>query len=805
MLKNYITIALRNIARNKLFAFLNIFGLAIGIVSCLLIYIYIQDELSFDAHHSKAKKIYRVQSFFKFNDTEDKFGITSFLTGPTLKQDYPEIKDYTRLFLLSQQNMGYNGQTYNIDNAYLADSNFFSVFDFDFIAGNPQEALKEQYSMIITDVEAKKIFGTDDPMGKIITWSNKSIKITGIIDSKKYNTHIELGCFISMNSMRKEFRDIISSDWGNNNSFTYLVMDESAANNFQPKLDAFVNKYMVPFWGSIGFNGKINLHLEPLREIHFNNYLIYDTPKKGNKAYVTILSVVALLILFIACINYVNMSTAAATRRAKEVGVRKVAGAGRTQLIVQFLSESIIITILAIIVSLALLEISLPLFNEITGKEITLKYLLKGSFILVILGIITVVGVLAGSYPAFFLSGFKPTVVLKRLGEVKGGGAGIRKVLITGQFAIAIFMIAGVLAVYSQLHYMITKDIGINTNNMLAIQIPQTGRDTLLAQQIRNVKDEYKKLSFTKGATFTDNLPGKQISRIVYKVRSSEGKPMDKPITTAGSDADFPQLVGMKLVEGRFFDETIDGPESNNIIINESCAKAFGWNEPLKEKLLLPGDTADIPLNIVGVVKDYNFASLHSPIEPLVIFMNDKRLIAGYMLINLQGGNLQEQVEQLKNKWAQMLPNKEFKSFFLDESIEEMYTAESKMLRVFIYFAVLTIILSCMGIYGLSYFITRRRAREIGIRKVLGAPVTGILFLLNKEFLWLILVASAIAIPLSYWAISNWLLDFSYHITISYTLFVGAVLLTIIVAVTTISLQALRTAIGNPVNSIRYE
>lgn len=804
MFKNYITVALRNIARNKLFAFLNIFGLAIGIVSCLLIYIYIQDELSFDAHHTKANKIYRLQAFFKFNDVEDKFGITPFPSGPVLQSEYPEIKEMARLFVLGGQNFNNNGKVYNVENVYLADSTFFNIFDFQFILGSPEKALAEPMSLVITDTEARKIYGNIDPIGKLLQWNGKTLKVTGVIDSKKYNTHIEMGGFVSMSSMNPDFRAQISTNWGNNNSFTYLVIDdEKAATDFQPKLDAFVKKYMVPYWGGFGFNGKITMHLEKLKDIHFNNYLIYDTAKKGNRSYVTIFSVVALLILFIACINYVNMSTAAATRRAKEVGVRKVSGAGRGQLIFQFLSESIIITLLAIVISLALLEISLPLFNDITGKEISLKYLLQGSFIAVLLGIILMVGIVAGSYPAFFLSGFKPVVVLKSLGEVKGGGAGIRKILITGQFAIAVFMIAGTLAVYSQLQYMFNKDMGFNSKDMLAINIPQNFQDTLIIKKIRTLKDELKNEPFVKDATFGQQIPGKIVSRIVYKVKTAKGKE-EKPISTMQGDYDYPQIMGMELVQGRYFNNS-PADQDFGAMINESTAKMLGWKEPLKEKLYVQGDTGDITLNIIGVVKDFHFASLHNPIEPLVVFMNDGKYVAGYMLVNMQGGNTRENVDKIKAKWAQVMPNKEFEYFFIDDSMQQLYTAENKMLKVFIYFAVLTIILSCMGIYGLSYFITRRRTREIGIRKVLGAPVSGILFLLNKDFLWSMLIASVVAIPLSYWAINTWLMDFSYHTDISALIFVAAVLITTVVAVATISLQALRTATGNPVNSIRYE
>lgn len=805
MFKNYFVIALRNIQRNKLFSLLNIAGLALGIVSCLLLYIFVQDELSFDAHHKKADQLYRIQCFYKFEDVEDKFGISPFPVMPTLKKEYPEITDGTRLFILGGQNIHKDDKVINLANAYFADVNYFTLFDYKFIKGNPANALAEPGNVVLTKEYATKIFGDKDPMGQMIEWNKKSLKVTGLIDEKGYNTHTEVGMFIPVTNMNPDFKKNVEANWGNNNSFSYVVIpNPEIAKNFQPKMDDYVKKYILPEWKKFGFNGKITFHIEPLRDIHFNNYLIYDSPKKGNYGYVKLFSIVAILILTIACINYINMSTAAATKRSKEVAMRKVSGASRKQLVMQFMGESTLISFIALLFSFGLLEVFLPMFNEITGKEITIASVLSVNMILVVLGLLFVIGIVAGSFPAFYLSRFSPHLILKNSFLKNGNKHTVRRVLMTVQFAISLFMIISTLMVYTQLNFMRKKEMGFERENMMAITIPQSFGDTLLVKKFRTLKNELKKQSFVSDASFTAYLPGQNFSRFVLKVKTKNGME-DKPIATMVSDYDFPKLMNMELAEGRYFDPKNNSDLNNAVIINEATARMLGWKNPLKESLYIPDDSANIELKVIGVLKDFHFASLHSPIEPLTVFMNDPRFTSGYMMVKMKPGNMSANIASIQKTWSTMLPNKEFEYEFLDDSIYKLYLAEEKMFKVFVYFATLALLLSAMGIYGLSFFSTQQRTKEIGIRKVMGASAGRILILLNKEFVVMIGIALLIAFPAAWYIIGNWLEGFAYHTSLSPFVFIISVVSILMLTVLTVSLQALRTAWRNPVLSLRYE
>ncbi len=811
MWKNHLLIAWRSLKRDKLFAALNILGLAIGITACMLIYIYVQDELSFDAHHAKADRIYRIQAHYQFGDTRDDFGITPFPIMEALLKEYPDIEAGVSLFQLGQTTLEYNGHKYVAQDGYNADTSTFRTFDFTFTHGGP-EALDEPDNIVIMQDMATRMFGAEDPIGKLVTRNGRALKVAGVIDGKAENTHIPMGVFMSRLGMPPQAKAQLDQSWGNNSCFNYLVLapgvDEHA---FQGKMDAFVTKYIIPQWGGDQFQGSIRFNLEPLREVHFNNELIYDTPKKGNKAYVTLFALVAVLVLAIACINYINMSTADATRRAKEVALRKVSGAQRGQLVAQFIGGSVMIAVIGIGVALALLWLALPAFNSITEKEIGMGYLLRGSFVVVVLLIVLAIGVVAGSYPAFFLSRFSPQLLLKE-GIASGAGKQrVRKVLMGAQFAIALFMVVGTLAVFAQLHWLRTTDMGFRKENLLSITMPlPPGPDTLAWDKLRPVKDELMRQSFVTGAAFTQNLPGQGSGRWVLKVNTPEGR-IDKPMPTMSTDADFPALLGVELAAGRYFDPAIPSDRVNAVMVNESAVKAFGWKDPLSEKIFIPGDAqasppqADQELTVIGVLKDFHYTSLHTPIEPLVMFQSDQRYGAQNLVLRLEPGDVATQLATLQGEWKKLFPNAEWDATFLTDSIAQLYQAEDKLYRVFTAFAVLTIVLTVMGLYGLAFFTTKQRTREIGIRRVMGAPLFDIVRRLNKEFVVLLGLALLLAFPLAYYAIGRWLETFAYHTSISPLLYAAALLITLLVTVFTVSVQAYRAAVADPVKALRYE
>lgn len=811
MFRNHLLIAWRNLKRDKLFAALNILGLAIGIVACLLIYVYVQDELSFDAHHAKGDRIFRVQGHFNFGDSQDDFGITQFPLVPTLLKEYPEVESGSQLYVLNKCQFTYNGRTYAVDDGYYADTAYFHTFDHRWVAGGP-DALDQPDNLVITQRFARELFGDADPLGKLVERNGRTLKVAGVIDERAYNTHVPLGCFLSLLGMPPKAKEQLMTTWGQVTCYNYVVLAPgSDERTFQGKMDAFTAKYILPFWKNIGFKGTMRFNLEPLREVHFNNDLIYDTPKKGNKAYVLLFAVVAVLILAIACINYINMSTADATRRAKEVALRKVSGAQRGQLVAQFIAASVLVTLIAVAVALALLYLLLPGFNELSGKEVGLAHVLRGGFLAVVLGIVVLIGVAAGSYPAFFLSRFAPQLLLKE-GVASGAGRQrVRKVLMGAQFAIALFMVVGTLAVFAQLHWLRTNDMGLRKEHVLVVKMPQPRPDDTLAwDAIRPIKSELARESFVQGAAFTDFTPGGGTQRWVLRARTKDGV-VDKPMPAISCDADYPALIGMQLTAGRTFDPGIPTDRTSAIIVNESLVKAFGFTEPIGSVLYVPGDAQATPpepdqeLKIIGTVKDFHFASLHTPIEPLVIFQGDPRYGVGNLLLRLAPGDVPAQLAALQARFKQLKPDAEWDPVFLSDSIARLYQAEDKLFRVFTAFAVLAIVLTVMGLYGLAYFTAKQRTREIGIRRVMGAPLLDIVRRLNREFVVLLGLALLVAFPLAFYAIGRWLETFAYHATISPLLYVAALLITLLVTVLTVTVQAYRAAVADPVKALRYE
>lgn len=805
MFKNYLLIAWRTLKRDKLFAALNIIGLAIGIVACMLIYIYVQDELSFDAHHAKADRIYRIQAHYHFGDTKDDFGITPFPIMEVLLREYPEIEAGVSLYQLGETTLYHEDRPFVAENGYNADTSVFRTFDFTFTHGGP-DALDEPDNIVIMQEMATRMFGAEDPIGKLVNRNGRTLKVAAVIDEKAQNTHIPMGVFMSRLGMPPQAKEQLDQSWGNNSCFNYLVLAPGvSAQDFQGKMDAFTAKHIIPRWEGWGFKGEIRFNLEPLREVHFNSDLIYDTPKKGNKAYVTLFAIVAVLILTIACINYINMSTADATRRAKEVALRKVSGAQRGQLVAQFIGGSVMIAVIGIVVALGLLWLALPAFNGITGKEIGMGYLLRGSFLVVVLFIVLAIGVVAGSYPAFFLSRFAPQLLLKE-GVASGAGRSrVRKVLMGAQFAIALFMVMGTLAVFAQLHWLRTTDMGFRKENLLSITMPSPpGQDTLAWDALRPLKQELMREGFVTGAAFTQNLPGESGGRWVLRVKTPEGK-IDKPMPTMNVDPDFPALIGLELVAGRMFDPKIPSDNDRAVVVNESAVKAFGWTDPLAEKVYVPGDTSEHELSVIGVVKDFHYTSLHTPIEPLCMFQGDRRYGEQNLVLGLAPGDVGAQLAALQDRWKQLRPNDDWEATFLTDSIAQLYQAEDKLYRVFVAFAVLTILLTVMGLYGLAYFTARQRTREIGIRRVMGAPLFDIVRRLNKEFVVLLGLALIVAFPLAFYAIGRWLETFAYHTSISPMLYAVALLITLLVTVITVTVQAYRAALADPVKALRYE
>ncbi|MBL0314913.1 MAG: ABC transporter permease [Flavobacteriales bacterium] len=680
MVRNYLLAALRNFKRNRLSSILNIIGLSAGIASCLFIYLYVSDEMSYDQSFSKADRIYRLQSFYKFDDVDDKFGITPFPVVPVILNDYPEVEAGTRLLPNGQQFIKRDDQIFQVEEVNFADSNFFEVFDFPFVYGDRTNALKQPKSIVLSLAEAKRIFGNIDPIGKTLTWDPDVYQVTGVFDDSQLRTHMVLGMIASMHSLDTAFINQFSANWGNNNSYSYIVLPkEGMAADFQGKLDQVVKTYQLPQWLTEGFKGTIELHAEPLADVHFNNYLIYDTPKKGNKNYVLIFSIVAILTLTIAGINFVNLSTAAASKRAREVAMRKVAGASRKQLIMQFIGEAMLMSVLSCLLAFALVELLMPFFNYITGKEITSAVLISPHFLLMSLIMVMFIGLFAGSYPAFYISALPITSIFRDARTALGKSGMMRKVLVTSQFTLSIAMIIATLSVLSQLYYMRNKDLGFKKDNMIVLTLPQA--DSTQRAALTSLKNDLNSTPGIVNVARSAHIPGRQTSRFVLNVNTASGQ-QDKPFPVLFTDENYLAMSKMQLVQGRLFTAEDATRPFGVVLVNEAVVKSCGWTNPLAEKITIPGDI-DVPpqqADVIGVIKDFHFTSLHFPIEPLIIGQQNPAGVAGNLMIETDGVNSGQVISSIEAAWHKSFPNKELDYSFMDDHFKKLYASEEKCL-----------------------------------------------------------------------------------------------------------------------------
>lgn len=809
MLKNYFKIALRNISRNKLYSFINIFGLAVGITACVLIFLYVKDELSYDKHHPDHERVFRVNTYVKLSGQNDNFAINAMPTGPALKADFPQVEEFVRVENVPNQTVWVDHQMFTEKNVAFADSSLFSVFLFPLAYGDPATALKEPLSAVISEEKAEAYFGdASAALGKMLKFAARSYKVTGVMKKTTYRSHLPVDIYLSMTSRpapqlnHQQFLQLGTS--------LYIKLKEgTTADEFESKLlPAFYNSRLKAWSEKNQFGGKITYRLQPVADIHFGNDLQYDMPGNVNPSYIYIFSFVAVFILLIACINYMNLATARSAKRAKEVGLRKVVGATRKQLIGQFIGESILISFLSIVLALVLVEVLLPVFNSLTGKDFTFVNILNGSFGLFLLAAVLFVGVFAGSYPAFYLSRFQPVEVLKGNGFNAGrsGNPGmltrlfspvnLRKALVIAQFVVSVVLIVSTIIVFSQLSFMKNKDLGFDKDQVMVITLPA---DSSVRANLQTVRNEFLKDPAVKGMATSFYVPGEQTGRLLFLVEEN-GKMAEKAMNIMGIDYDFIKVMDIDMAKGRNFSKDF-ATDSSAVIINEAAAKYLGWTDPIGKKVA-PGDPEN-KLTVVGMVDDFNYASLHNPVEPLIMFLSAEgnRMLS----IKIAGGNISSTVSGIEKKWKAFDPRHPMEYFFLDENFNAKYKSEEKMLSVFGYFAALTILISCLGLFGLASFATEQRIKEIGIRKVLGASVANIVTMINKDFIILIIISFVFAFPVAWYFMDKWLQDFYYRIGIGWMPFVAAALAALLVAITTISIQALKAAYSNPVKALKYE
>ncbi|GHA54024.1 ABC transporter permease [Pontibacter akesuensis] len=797
MLKNYFLLFFRNMARNKVYAGINIIGLAIGIASCILIYLFVQHELSFDKAFTKHERIYRVVNDLIVEDEVEKASITHAALAPTLADDFPEIEASTRMINRNKQVLRLDDKAIAIENTFWADSNYFDLFDYKLLEGNAKTALMEPNTMVITKEVAGKFF--DNPMDAMFSTlriGSQSYKVTGIFEPVDA-AHMRPNVLTSFSTIPGEVRQNMRTNWFGTNSYTYLLLRSPGdAAGLQAKLPDFVARRITPARGNT--TERVELHLQALADIHLETDYLWEPFPVGNKSYIYIFSLVGILILLIASINYMNLATARSAKRAKEVGLRKVVGANRPQLILQFLSESVMLTLFAVVIALVLVELMLPTFNSLAEKQISSTYFLDASFILVLVSIAVFIGLVAGSYPAFVLSHFKPVDILKSDKTPSSGGAMLRKGLVVLQFTISLVMIIGTVVVYSQMHYLKNQDLGFTKEQVLVIDIPSG--DTAIVNKMPVIKAELLRNANITNAATTGMVPGEETSVIIFAVERNKAM-AEKTMNTIWVDYDFFELMDIPLKKGRNFSEEMRTDLDNGFILNEAAAKALGWDaDPIGKRIGFSDTTSG---KVIGVVKDFNYKSLHSAVEPLVILLAPQN--NGSLMARISPGNFSETMAHVESTWQRFAPTHPMDYSFLDQSFNEQYRAEEKMLAIFGYFALLTIIIACMGLFGLASFMAEQRTKEIGIRKVLGSSVSQIVLLLTKDFALLVVLAIILACPIAWYGMQQWLQDFAYRTPVSIWIFVYSGLVALALAVLTVSFKAARAAMSDPVSALRTE
>lgn len=824
MIKNYFKSAYRNIVRNKFYSFINVLGLSIGFAATIIILLFNQNELNYDKHNEKYDRIYRLESHFTIAGKEDLFAVTSVPLGPAFKVEYPEVEEFVRLF------GGDDGMLIEIDDnqyyedrLFWADSTIFNIFTHEFIYGAPEKALTEPNTCVINQTLSKKYFGDNNPMGEVIKAANgMSFKITGVIKDQPNNTHLKYNGLFSIVTLservgRERFNSMEPGAFWNITPYTYILLKENTSiESILEKSPIFYEKYMKSLGDQI--NGSFVPMATPLADIHLNSNLKNDEPT-GNKAYVLIFSIVAGFILIIAGINYMNMATARSASRAKEVGLRKVIGAVRSQLMRQFLSESLILAIIAFIISVLAAYLILPFFNELAGKNLELGTASSFNTITWTFGIAIVVGLLSGSYPAFYLSSFLPVKVLK--GKISSGRSRgtLRKVLVVFQFIISIAMIVGTLVVSKQLNFLRSKDLGFEKDNVLVTTIQA---DTNLLKKMPTLREELLQNPNVKDLSTSNGYPGNIGGIIVMKVEqdSKFGASDSTATSTGGShmveetlnftmiDYDFLNLYEIELIEGRNFSKEMGTDLEEGVIINEACAKELGWTDnPLGKKIgfgLNLDGTFTRSTKVIGVVKDFHYRSLHNTIEPLSLFLSNTPMNA--VSIKIGPDNRQETLQFIEDKWNEFGAIHPFDYNFLKDTMDEMYQAEENISKVFTIASLLSVFIALLGLLGLSSFIAEQRTKEIGIRKVVGASLESILAFLFKEFVILIVIALIIASPIAWYLLDNWLdANFVYSTSIGLLTFLTAGLIAFIIGILTISFHIYKAASSNPVDALKYE
>lgn len=809
MIRNYLKVALRNLMKHKFISAINLFGLTIGLTCCLLILTYILHEVSYDRYHQRADNIYRVERTFmnpQSGDVNLVLGTVAPPFAPLLQNDFPEIKTITRFLPTGNTAIRYEEKRFNERDVYFADEHLFKVFDVEVIKGNPAKVLTDPYTIMLSEEFAKKYFGHEDPMNKVVRVDNQlDVKVTGVYKAFPSNAHLHPSAMISFNTLKDTAvygEENLRTNWGNNSFLTYLLLpDNYDTKKLEKQFPAFLNRHLIEEGSPYKTSQWTTLSLRKLTDIHLHSHTDFEAEENGDIKRVYIFSAIALFILLIACINYMNLSTARSVLRAKEIGVRKTIGAGRSELIGQFLSESVLVSWVATLLAFFLTWAALPWLNQLSGQQLSIESLLRWQVLVPLLIVPFLVGILSGIYPAVFLSSFQPVRVLKGLMKVDGGNISLRKALVVLQFAISIILIISTVIVFEQLRYMQNKALGFDRDHVVTLNYTNG-----LSERFDAFRTELLASSVIKDVGRSSRIPtGRLLDAMGSQIRRGDSlAPSGADIKMVRADDGFVSTYGVKMIAGRNLSRQRGLADTSAFLINQAAVKALGLKSPedaIGKEFVYGGRRGEL----VGVFNDFHFESMHERILPLVVYLPTNPNNYGNISVKIAGNNIPGALAQIETTWKKFVPEMPFEYTFMDENFDRLYEAEQRQGTIFTVFACIAIFIACLGLFGLSAFAISQRIKEIGIRKVLGANTGSIVGLLSKDFLKLVLVAAVIAFPLAWYAMSRWLQDFAYRISVPWWVFIFAGIVAGVVAFVTISIQTIKAASANPVKNLRTE
>ncbi len=806
MLRNLIAHSLRSFKRQRSYILINILGLSIGIACSLLIAIYVINEASFDRFNEKKDRIYRIVLNGKMGGQEFVGAFTCAPIGPTLLNEFPEVEDYLRLTGRGPTVIEYDDLTFTDDNIVESDSAFFNFFSIPLLKGDPKNVLNQPRRAVLSESTARKIFGNENPIDKAIKIGDDTARyiVSGVMADFPGNSHFEASILLSFMTNPRSQDPV----WISNSFSTYVLLKpNSSYTTVDDKIPALLEKYAGPqverFMGIsidefMSQGNKYRYYLQSLKDIHLDPSIQQEFKEASDPKYLWIFASISVLIILIAAINFMNLATAQATRRAKEVGIKKISGSTRGMLISQFLSESFILSFLSLIIALVVIRITLPFFNNLLGSDLSLSLFDSWYKIPVLLGFTLFVGILAGSYPAFFLSSFNPSEVLK--GSVKGSmrNGRIRRVLVVFQFAVSILLITGTLVMYRQIFFMLNKDVGFDREQLLVINAAHT-----LQNRVEAFKEAVKEIPGVVSIASSTAVPGRNNNLNGYAIEGRRDETI--LLQTNWVDYDYIDSYKMTLVTGRDFDRSFTS-DRDACIINESAAKNFGVTDIANTRFMLPQDSGRFQyLQVIGIVKNFNFESLRNPIQPYILVSKGENQNWGYVTVRLSAMNYQQTISEIESRWKQFTSNDPLQYYFVDEDFERMYLQEKQNAKLAVIFSALAILIAALGLFGLTSFTVEQRTKEIGVRKAMGSSVSGIYFVISKEIMILVSVSALIAWPLVYYIASNWLENFYYRINAGAFSFLAGLAVALSVATITISYRILKAARVNPAQSLKYE